>query len=136
MPVVLLFIGLLLLASAVAGTTADLAGQLKTDLTGPGSFLYWVAALVIIGALGYVPGLGKVSKAFIALAVLSMFLANGTGIIAKFTAAVTSPGAADPITDKEVAAAPAASSSSGTGTSGVTQGVSGLLQAIPLLAAF
>lgn len=92
MPVVLLFAGALLLASAIAGTTGDLARQLRSDFTGRNSFLYWVAALGCIGAVGYIPKMRAFSRGFVGLVLLGMFLANGTGVFSRLTQALEGAG--------------------------------------------
>lgn len=127
MPIILLFAGFVLLASAVAGTTADLTKLLKEDFTGPKSFLYWLLAFCIVGAVGYVPGLDKISRAFIGLILLSMFLANGTGVIAKAVQAVNSPPTPAPLADKEAASASGTSSAPSSTNSDPLSGITKLL---------
>ena len=78
----LLIIGAFLLVSSVKGTQGDLAKLLKGDFTQPPSFIYWMASIFIIGAIGYVPKLKGLSTMFLALVVLVLFLKKGdpTGI--------------------------------------------------------
>ena len=120
MPVVLLAFGLLFLASAIAGTSGQLAALLKNDFTGQGSFLYWIAAVLIIGAVGYLPGGKRFSRAFLGLLLLSMFLANG-GVFAQMQAAIARPPAPAAASDREQS-----STSPGGGTGGSTGSTSGL----------
>lgn len=122
MPIVLVFAGALFLASAIAGTTAGLAGQLRSDFTGPGNFLYWIAAFGLVGAVGYVPGAERFSRAFVGLLLLAMFLANGTGVFSRLGQALSQPPAPAGRTDAETSgsgspagAGTGAGASAGTG---------------------
>jgi len=81
MAFMLLFAGVLLTVAAVRGTHSDLAALLKGDFSGPGNFLLWGAAVLMIGAIGYIPALQKLSRAFLVVILLGLFLAraNPTG---------------------------------------------------------
>lgn len=90
MPFALLFIGIILVLSAANGTLSALGAQLKKDFTGPGNFVTWLAAVGIIGALGYIPQLEKFSRAFIGLLLVVIFFAAGKqGKFQKFAQAIT-----------------------------------------------
>lgn len=111
MPFALLIIGAVTLISAVKNTQGDLVGLIKKDFSnsdGQPSFIYWLVAILVIGAVGYIPKIKPLSVAFLGLLVLVMFLAKGDpskasgGFFEKFTQAInTSATAAAP------AAAPA-----------------------------
>lgn len=76
----LLIIGAVLLIAAVRGTTdgpAGLYALLLNDFTGPANFVYWAVAILLIGALGYIPKLKTFSVALLALVVLVLFLKKG-----------------------------------------------------------
>ncbi len=76
----LLIIGAVMLVAAVRGTTdgpTGLWGLLKADLTGQNNFIFWLVAILVIGAVGYIPKLKPVSVAFLTLVVLVLFLAKG-----------------------------------------------------------
>ena len=92
MPLILLCFGALFLASAINGSSSALTTQLKKDFTGRGSFLYWLAAIGILGAIGYVPGGQRFSRAFLGLLLLSMFLAN-SGVFVQLQNAIAQAGA-------------------------------------------
>lgn len=84
MPFALVIIGLLMVVTGARDTHVQFAEQLKTDFTGPPSqnFLWWLAALGLIGSLGYVKPLAPFSKAFLVLVIIVMILAqskNGGG---------------------------------------------------------
>lgn len=96
MPFALLMFGLVLLASAIAGTQNQFLSLIIGDFSGPSNFFYWVVALVIIGAVGYIPKLKPVSDLFLILIILVLLLskgkpsAQGGGFFKQFTAALSS----------------------------------------------
>jgi hypothetical protein len=87
MPFVLIIIGAVLFVSAIQGTTGQLGTLVKGDITGQGSFIYWFIAILIIGAIGYIPSLKKLSDAFLVLLLLVLFIAN-KGVFAQFNSAI------------------------------------------------
>ena len=98
MPFILFFIGIVLVVSGLKGTQSDLGNQIVKDFSGSGSFIYWIAAIGLIGTLGYIPGLEKFSRTFIALIVVALLIGNGNnGLVQKFTDALRSSGASSPI---------------------------------------
>lgn len=87
MPFVLLIIGAILVDTGVRDTVITQADGspglfelLQNDLSpsaqtsGNHSFIPWLAAILLIGALGYVEELRGFSHAFLALVVLALFL--------------------------------------------------------------
>jgi len=73
----LLIIGITLVVAAVRNTQGDLITLLIGDFTGPNNFIYWIVALLIIGAVGYVPKLKPVSDGFLVIVILALFLSKG-----------------------------------------------------------
>jgi hypothetical protein len=113
MPFALVTIGVMLFASAINGTAPALASQLYKDIfTNKPPFLWWASALLIVGFIGYIPGLKKPADAFMILIIIGIALANG-GFFAKFSSAIQSP------------------ASSGSGSTATTA-ASAPLQATPL----
>lgn len=90
MPYMFLLSGLILVIAAVRGTQADLLTLLKGDITGKNNFIYWIISILIIGAVGYIPNLKPVSRAFLALVIIVLFLQNKGGVFAQFTQALNS----------------------------------------------
>ena len=100
MPFVILFIGAVFLAAGIRGTQSNytsggnsypgLFSLLQGDFSGPGNFLYWLAALGAVGAVGYVPKFKPVSNAFLVLIILQMILKNGKqgGLFDQFKSAL------------------------------------------------
>ena len=76
MPLTFLIIGVVFVASAVNGTSAQLISLIKSDFTGQNNFIFWLVALIIIGAVGEIEELRPVSNAFLVLVILAIILAN------------------------------------------------------------
>lgn len=115
MPFLFLIAGVVMVVSAVRGTQDDLIGLLKQDVTGPGNFIYWMLSILLIGALGYIAPLRPVSRAFLVLVIVVLFLVNG-GVFTKFTEAINSSQTVQPTTgtQQKPASTPIASLPSGT----------------------
>ena len=76
MPLALIGVAAIFIVVGFRGTQTCLFSLLQQDFTGSGNFLYFVVALVIVGAVGYIPKLKGVSDAFLALIILVIFLSN------------------------------------------------------------
>ncbi|MDE2020000.1 MAG: hypothetical protein KGJ13_06680 [Patescibacteria group bacterium] len=87
MAFVFTIVGLLMIVTGVKGTYQQFGAQVVSDFTGSQPFTYWVAAIIAVGALGYVESLRTVSRLFLALIIVSMVLAN-RGFFAQLTAAL------------------------------------------------
>lgn len=79
-----LIVGITLVVSAVRNTSGDLFTLMKGDFTGSNNFIAWMLAILVIGALGYIRSIAPVSRAFLVLVVVVLFLSNG-GFFQKFT---------------------------------------------------
>lgn len=83
MPFALLLIGVWLLIAGVRNTAGPatqpgtLFYLLHNDFTGPNNFIYWFLAIILIGAVGYIPKLKPVSTGFLALVLVVLFLKRG-----------------------------------------------------------
>lgn len=90
----LLIIGIVLVTAAIRDTQDELIGLLGADFTGAGNFIYWVAALVIVGSVGYVERLKPISDGLLVLIILALFLSKGNpkgaggGFFQQFTQAL------------------------------------------------
>lgn len=86
MPFALLLIGVWLLIAGVrntagpASTPGTLFALLHGDFTGSDNFAYWFIAIVLIGAIGYIPKLKSLSTAFLVLVLVVLFLKKGSSI--------------------------------------------------------
>jgi len=95
MPFAFIIVGLILLVSGVRGTSSDLLTLVKGDLTGQNNFVYWLLSILIIGALGYVEDLRGISRAFLVLVLIVLFLREDNqttgsgGFIVKFQQAIS-----------------------------------------------
>lgn len=77
MPFVLLIIGMVLLISGVRATQDTLFSLVKGDFTGTDNFIYWLGAILIIGAIGYIPKVKPISTALLVLVIVVLFLKKG-----------------------------------------------------------
>lgn len=83
MPFALLIIGIFLLVAGIRNTAGPAAnptslfGLIHGDFTGPDNFIYWFLAIVIIGAIGYIPKLKGISTGLLVLVVVVLFLKKG-----------------------------------------------------------
>lgn len=91
MPFALIIVGLFLLISGVKGTQSDLFSLLKGDFTGQNNFIFWIIAILVIGSLGYIKQIEPLSRGFLLLVILVLFLKKGDpngvggGFFEKFT---------------------------------------------------
>lgn len=88
MPFALAIIGVVLLVAGVRNKQADLFTLVKGDFTGKNNFVFWMASIFFIGAIGYIPKLKPISTGFIALIIVVLFLKKGTGFFDRFTEAL------------------------------------------------
>lgn len=93
MPFVIFFIGILMLVSglrntATAPASPNLVTLVKGDFTGKDNFVYWVIAIMVLGALGYIDELKSLSTSLLVLVIVVLFLSNG-GFFTKFEQAIS-----------------------------------------------
>ena len=69
------------------GTHRAFGSALANDFTGEKSFLYWIAAIGSVGALGYIDTFRTFSHVFMSLIIVAMFLGN-EGFFAKLQDAI------------------------------------------------
>jgi hypothetical protein len=137
MPIALLAVAGLMIVSAWKGTEEELGVLVASEFTGSGNFLYWLAAVAVVGGLGMVPVMRTPSRWLIALILVAMFLSH-TGIIANAFSALSTAQPAAPIAPPQAAAASSSSgsntSSSDSGDGGIGGIVGDVASALPLLA--
>lgn len=98
MPFALLFIGLILIMTAYAGTTGNFLAQFESDMLGTtsapdkngnttrtGGFLVWIALIVIISVGGKALGLETAAKGLLILLIGVFILENPTAVQAVST---------------------------------------------------
>jgi len=90
MPFAFLIIGVVLVVAGVRDKTSELFTLLKQDFSGKTSFEVWALAILVIGGLGYIQKLQGLSRAFMALVLLVLFLSNG-GFFQQFNAQIFAP---------------------------------------------
>lgn len=86
MPFTLAGIGLILVMTGINNTYSQFGTLLQGDISS--GYLKWAAAIVIIGALGYVKDLRTLSTAFLTLILVAIFLSNKGGVFSQLTSAV------------------------------------------------
>jgi len=96
-PYALVFIGLLLVMVAYKNTASQLGAQLAQDFTGKDSFVVWIAAIFIIGAVGYIKVAQNVSRALLVLIILVLILSN-QGFFERFVTALRTTEGAPAVT--------------------------------------
>jgi hypothetical protein len=85
MPVFLLIVAAVFIAVGINDKSTEFNGLLKSAFApqdGGASFISWLFAFVIIGAIGYIPKLKPISNAFLVLLIVILFLSH-KGFIAK-----------------------------------------------------
>lgn len=87
MPFVLIVVGIILLVTAIQGTTGQLGSMLVQDTFGTGGYVYWFVAIIVIGAVGYVKQLKTLSDMGMFLVVLVLFLSH-KGFFQQFNAEI------------------------------------------------
>lgn len=80
----LLAIGAILLVAALRGTQGTLASALTTDIPG---YAKWALAIVLIGAIGFIPNMRPISRALLALVLVVIVLHNYRTILSGLTSA-------------------------------------------------
>lgn len=89
MPLFALIIGVILIVAAVRNSQGALFKAIGQDAP---SFLVWAAAILAIGAVGFIPGLKPVSRLLLALIVVVLFVNNYKQAVQGFQNAWTQPG--------------------------------------------
>lgn len=79
MPLLLIGTGLILILTGVIGDGGKLWELFSSEFSGPGNFLYWLVAIIVLGALGYVKAFGNLSRLFIVLVLLVILLKKDSG---------------------------------------------------------
>lgn len=97
MPFAFIIIGLVCLVSGVRGTNSQLGALVKNDFTGSKNFIYWMLSILIIGALGYIKEIQPLSRAFLVLVIIVLFLSN-KGVFAQFNKQISAPATPTPVT--------------------------------------
>lgn len=105
MPLLLIAIGIVLMISAVKGTTSQLFTLLQGDLTGPNNYLIWLGAVIGVGLFGYVRPLRPIAGAMLVLIVTAMVLSN-KGFFAQFASAFESTTSGPPSNNSSATSAP------------------------------
>lgn len=98
----LLIIGTVLLVASIRNAQNCLVNLVQADFVGANNFGYWVVALIVVGAIGYVDKLKKLSDGLLVLIFVALFLSKGTGFFSKFTSALQTTTTFNPSTGKNI----------------------------------
>lgn len=91
MPIALILIGVILVVASVRNTQGQLFTLIQGDFTGTNNFVYWLIAILLVGALGQVKAIKPLSNAFLTLIIVAVLLSH-KGVIAQFQAAISTTG--------------------------------------------
>ena len=100
MPFLFIGSGLVLVFVGLKGNPANLYGLIAADFVGTNSYIYWLVSILVLGALGYIPGLERLSRLFMLLVIVVLLLDNG-GFFAqlqKFIKGTTATGTGSQVT--------------------------------------
>ncbi len=89
MPYALILVGAILLVAGIRNTYGDLWTLVQGDFTAQGGFLVWVAAIAVVGGIGYIPKLKPLSVAFMTLLLLVLVLSH-SGVFAQLQSFIQS----------------------------------------------
>lgn len=88
MTLVALFIGAIVIVAALRGTYGALFAALGQDVP---HFVVWAAAILALGAIGFVPGLKPVSRGLLALVLTVIILQNYQAVLVGFANVAKAP---------------------------------------------
>jgi hypothetical protein len=126
MPFFLVLIGIAMIVTGARDTYAQAGSMVTADLTGSNGgagFIWYMAAIGGVGALGAVPELKTLSHYLLALILIAIVL-NNRGVFSQFTAALKSLPAAS--AGSGLAASPGGAAPYVTPQQGVQQGRAGV----------
>lgn len=109
MLLIVLVIGAVLVVAAIRNSQGALFSALYEDVPG---YITWAAAILAIGAVGFVPGLKPVSRGLLALVLVVIIMRNYQNIIGGFQSSWQNPPKAVP-----------AKQSGQSGTSGMSNNI-------------
>jgi uncharacterized membrane protein HdeD (DUF308 family) len=90
MPILILFVGVLLIAAGINNKIGNLKDLITEDFRPSGSipgFHVWVIAIIAAGSLGYIKAFKPFANAFLVLIFVGLLLSN-KGFFEKFTSAI------------------------------------------------
>jgi hypothetical protein len=88
MPILFGLFGIVLIVAGVRGAITNgnpsLVSLVKDDFTGNDPFWKWMLAILLIGAIGYIPDMRPISRGFMAL-VIVVFVLDNQGVFTQLT---------------------------------------------------
>lgn len=105
MPFAVIFIAAIFIVTGYRGTVSSFFGNLGGTVQ---QLVVPIVAIVIIGAIGYIPQMKKLSDLFLVLVLLAMFLTNGkNGFFSRFNQQIRNIKTAQPPAQGNVDLGPA-----------------------------
>lgn len=128
MPFALAVIGLFLVIAGARGmgNIRALRDLLVGDFTGQNNFLTWIFAIGLIGVVGYVPGLERISRAFLILLFVVLVLGTRGSFIARIQDAFRNAGSTG--SGQSTAATSGGIPTIGSAVAGTLNGLGGITQ--------
>lgn len=94
MGIVFLMVGIVAVAIGVRGQAGAAGKLLASEFTGPNSYVQWLAAILILGAIGIWKPARPAANGMIGLVILAIFIRRGQGFFDQLNSAITSASAA------------------------------------------
>lgn len=77
MPFALIVIGAVMVIAAVKNTQGNLGQLVKGEFVGQNNFIFWLSAMFLIGAIGYIPKAKPIATGLLGLVIVVLFLTKG-----------------------------------------------------------
>lgn len=117
MILVALLIGAVLIVAAFRNTQGSLFSALEQDVP---AYVVWAAAIIALGAIGFVPGLKSISRGLMTLVLVVIILRNYQGILKGFQTVATAPSATASSSNSSASASASSSvSTNGSAPAGI-----------------
>jgi hypothetical protein len=84
MPIFLIFLGIAFMLLAWQNNQTLFVAQVGVDLSG--GFLKWLGAIMLVGAVGFIPAMRDFSRGILGLILLSFILKNGSSLVTQAAA--------------------------------------------------
>jgi len=87
LPVILIFLGVIVIAIGMRGHAGDAGKLLASEFTGANSFIEWFLAVAILGGLSAYRPIRPAANGMLGLTLVAMFIAKGSGFFAQLQSA-------------------------------------------------
>jgi hypothetical protein len=80
MPLVLIFVGVIMMVLAWRDTYSDFVTLVSKDFSGPNNFFSWILALFILSLVGYIPKAKPIAIGLMSLVIIVIIAKRGEQI--------------------------------------------------------